>query len=96
MGNKVRVVHANRVRPLLTEMQHSRTTPGTWSPPLIHHGDSDITRSEDEALEIDSDPEEPTESNIIDAPAPGPPPDHQPHTPVVVTRSGRHVKPVQY
>ena len=81
MGSSRRVVHVNRVRPILAGHADTSASCGSWSPPLFTHHDSVVeSRSSQENQQV-QDPQ-----NDDDSVRPQ-------HT---VTRSGRIVRPPDY
>ena len=56
MGTTERMVHINRVRPLLTEESEDHETLATWAPPLFHHEESSPTTLPDDLSEQQSNP----------------------------------------
>ena len=94
MENSTRAVHINRVRPLLIEDSDSFGVKADWTPPLFHHEDIPENNLNNNSS--------PTKDRVSDDN-----PDHTPSVlvhhrqndpepyPVITTRSGRIVKPVQ-
>ena len=92
MGCTERVVHANRVRPLLIDedagADHGVLT--DWSPPLFHYNENVSTPS----LVENEQAEQNQESTVRTSPPVEEAPSSHPPLPIT-TRSGRQVKPVQ-
>ena len=106
MGSSERTVHLNRVRPLLTEDTDNCKVKADWTPPLFHYdvadessppGD-DLSSADDHLPATDQDhtlsEEVPREHSHPSVMVHHRQNSREPH-PVITTRSGRVVRPVQ-
>ena len=83
MGSAERKVHINRVRPLLMKDTQNPVVEPDWTPPLFAH-----EHAQEQSITVNTDFEHDRPSVLLHHQSSGP-------HPVITTRSGRVIKPVQ-